>query len=76
MLGEEGLLRLAHEAGEAGDDSGFVDRLVDRVRGHAAGADFPDDVTAMLLCHNGADPPRQSIGERLRVLGKMMGIGD
>ena len=76
MLGEIGLLALAREVADAGNDSTLVERLVERVRLFADDVDFNDDVTAMLLCHNGADPPRQTIGEKIRVLGKMMGIGE
>ncbi|MDB4433227.1 serine/threonine-protein phosphatase [bacterium] len=34
-----------------------------------------DDLTVLVLHHNAADPPRLSVAERLRVLGRMMGIG-
>ena len=34
-----------------------------------------DDLTVLVLHHNAADPPRLSVGERLRVFGRMMGIG-
>jgi serine phosphatase RsbU (regulator of sigma subunit) len=34
-----------------------------------------DDLTLLLLHHNAANPPSLSIGERLRVLGRMMGVG-
>jgi hypothetical protein len=32
-------------------------------------------MTVLVLHHNAADPPGLSIGERLRVLGRMMGVG-
>jgi serine phosphatase RsbU (regulator of sigma subunit) len=39
------------------------------------GEDSDDDLTVLVLHHNAADPPRLSIGERLRVIGRMMGVG-
>lgn len=76
LLGEAGLLNLVQEVGEGADDAVFIERLIERVRAHARGAEFNDDVTAILLSHNGADPPRQSLGEKLRLLARMMGIGE
>ncbi len=77
MLGETGLLDLATEVAresEELDDPHLVRRLVSRVRAYTGDAEPEDDVTAMLLTHNGGDPARQSLGEKIRVLGKMMGL--
>ena len=33
-----------------------------------------DDVTLLLLKHNAAAPPKQSLGEKMKVMGKMLGL--
>jgi serine phosphatase RsbU (regulator of sigma subunit) len=33
-----------------------------------------DDATVLVLHHNGARPPAVSLGHRLRMIGKMMGL--
>lgn len=76
MLGEPGLIRIAGEAvaDAESDGTALVRRIVDGVRAHAGGAEPDDDVTAMLLTHNAGEPGRQSLSERVRVLGKMIGL--
>lgn len=74
LLGEPGLLRLAHIA-DGTRPTGYVERLIELIRAHAGGAAFDDDVTAVLLHHNATDPPRYTIGERARTLARMLGLG-
>jgi serine phosphatase RsbU (regulator of sigma subunit) len=38
------------------------------------GGPAEDDVTLVLLHHNAGNPPRQSIGQMVRVMGKMLGL--
>ncbi len=73
MLGEDGLLSLVK-----GLDPSHPDRFnpsllaaVDQYRSHKPAN---DDVTVLLLHHNAADPPRQTMGDMVRVLGKMIGL--
>jgi serine phosphatase RsbU (regulator of sigma subunit) len=72
MIGEDGLLDLLEsldpsEAHLAGD------RLLERVR-EADGGEIEDDITLLVLHHNAADPPAQSLGEKVEVMGKMLGL--
>jgi len=73
QLGIDGLQRQIERLDP--DDPGSFPRallsVVDDYRGHKP-AD--DDVTLLLLHHNGSNPPRQSIGEFSKVVGKMLGL--
>lgn len=73
ILGEQGLLRLASALNPSqGDDLATqLKQLVDEYRGTKT-AD--DDVSVMALYHNATDPPRMAIGERLNMLGRMVGF--
>lgn len=73
-LGTSGLLELVRSM-----DASAFETLSDSIRdtlGALRGGESPDDdLTVLLLHHNAADPPRLSAGERLKVLGRMLGIG-
>ena len=74
QLGEDGLLGLV--AGlNAADPQAFVNALPRAVEAFRGGRAPEDDQTIIVLHHNGADPPRQSIGEKLTVIGRMLGFG-
>lgn len=74
LLGEEGLLDLVAPLDGASPERLAPDLLarIDDVR------DGPpeDDVTVLVLHHNAADPPSLSLGERIRVLGRLLGVLD
>jgi serine phosphatase RsbU (regulator of sigma subunit) len=74
LLGTSGLLRLVRSM-----DASAFESLSDSIRnalGTLRGGEPPDDdLTILVLHHNAADPPRLSVGERLKVLGRMLGIG-
>ncbi len=72
-LGEEGLLRLARtlDTSRPTDLASALERLVEEYRGLKP-AD--DDVSVMSLYHNASDPPKMAFGERLNVLGRMVGF--
>ncbi|MCB9846398.1 MAG: serine/threonine-protein phosphatase [Phycisphaeraceae bacterium] len=72
-LGEHGVLGLAREVGVE-DAVEFPSRLVERIEAHHGGS-LGDDITVLVLHHNAADPPKQTLTDRLRVLGRMMGLG-
>jgi serine phosphatase RsbU (regulator of sigma subunit) len=73
MLGEDGLLELA--AGLERYDTGSVsEQLLARVKSAAAAASLDDDATVLVLRHNAANPPRQSAVDRMRALGRMIGL--
>ena len=73
LFGEEGLLRLVHSL-----NSGCPEHLIDQVfQAVNQFCDGPanDDQTLLVLHHNAADPPKQSIGAKLLVMAKMLGFG-
>jgi sigma-B regulation protein RsbU (phosphoserine phosphatase) len=74
LLGTSGLLELVRSL-----DASAFENLSSSIRdalGALRGGESPDDdLTVLVLHHNAANPPRLSVGERLRVLGRMMGIG-
>ena len=74
VLGTSGLLELVRSMdGSAFETlSGSIRDTLAALRG---GESPDDDLTVLVLHHNAADPPSLSVGERLRVLGRMMGIG-
>jgi len=72
-LGEAGLLALARGLDAERPDS-LCRSLLQAVTDYRAGTPADDDVTMLLLHHNAADPPRQSLGEMAKVMGKLLGL--
>lgn len=73
QIGEKGLLELAAKL-DADEPQRFLSDLLGSLQERAGASSLGDDVTALLLRHTGHEPPRQSVGERLRVMAKMIGI--
>lgn len=73
MLGMPGLLRCAESADGAHPDA-FAQRLLEQIDQYTGGATPDDDQTVLLLHHTAVDPPPMSIGEFVRVLGRVMGV--
>lgn len=75
MLGEEGLRALASGL-SAEERSSAVDVLHQRVLDEAKGGQsvLSDDATMVAMHHDAGDPPRLSLLERARSLGKMLGL--
>jgi len=73
-LGTEGLLDRVRglDASAFEDLAGALRRLPER---GGRGAWREDDLTLIVAHHNGANPPRHSLSERLRVVARMMGLG-
>lgn len=74
-LGEEGLLSLV-ETMNAGEPAQFGHDLiaaVDRASGGTV-ATRDDDLTLLVLHHNATDPKPVSLGHRLRMMAKMLGM--
>lgn len=73
QLGVEGLLervaRLDPERPEA-----FCGALLESLRDYRGGAPAGDDETLVLLRHNAGRPPRQPVGEMVRIIGRMVGL--
>ncbi len=72
MLGEEGVMGLC-EGLDAGRPEGFIEGLLRAVRAFRGGGELEDDVTVLLLHHNGAEPPKYSLKERVAMVGRMLG---
>lgn len=71
-LGETGLMGLLDEL--PSDDESFVPALVERIEERAGGAALADDLTVVLLRHNASPAPSQSAADRLRTLGRLIGV--
>jgi sigma-B regulation protein RsbU (phosphoserine phosphatase) len=74
LMGTSGLLEVVRSMDASAFEtlSESIRNALDALRGGKAP---DDDLTVLVLHHNAADPPRLSVGERMRVLGGMMGIG-
>jgi len=74
LIGTSGLLDLVRSVDVSAFEtlSSSIRNALEALRGGEAS---DDDLTVLVLHHNAADPPRLSIGERVRVLGRMMGVG-
>ncbi len=75
-LGEQGLLDLVRRL-DADQPHELNRKVLAAVAAYRGGAPADDDQTLLVLHHNAADPPEQSIGQKMRVMGRMFGlIGD
>lgn len=70
QLGVRGLAERLSRIG-ATDPHDLADAAIASLHEHRAGP-AEDDVTLMVLVHNGAPPPRQSLGEWVSTLGRMV----
>ncbi len=73
-LGEEGLLAAVREL-ELCATEDFPRALFDIVARYRGTRGATDDQTLLLLRHNGSDPPRQTIWQKMRMTVKMLGLG-
>ena len=72
-LGSQGLLEQVGGI-DAGHPETFCHALLGAISSYRNNAPAADDVTLLLLHHNGGRPPSQSIGEMIKVMGKMLGL--
>ncbi len=73
LLGEKGLLELVRRMNV--DEPHLLNqRLRAAVAEYHGGAAAADDETLLVLHHNAADPPRQSVGQKMHVMAKMLGL--
>lgn len=73
LLGPQGLMKYVRQL-DVQAPGKFCSSLLECVaayRGHNAPN---DDVTVLLLHHNGAKPPKQSLVHKLKAMGKMIGL--
>ena len=71
MLGERGLLDLVRQL-DADQPHEMNDKVLAAMTAYRHGAAAKDDRTLLVLHHNTADPPKQSIGQKMRVMAKML----
>ena len=72
-LGDDGLLEVVGRIDPARPER-FCPELLDALSTYRNHGPAEDDVTVALLHHNAGNPPRQSIREMVRVMGKMFGL--
>ena len=72
-LGKEGLLELVRQTDTARPQELSRDVLAAAVT-YRSGAPAKDDETLLLLHHNAAKPPKQSIGQKMHVMARMLGL--
>jgi serine phosphatase RsbU (regulator of sigma subunit) len=72
-LGLDGLLEVVSKL-DTNNLTNLCPMIIESVCRWRGGVDPDDDETIILLHHNGAGPPKQSIGERLGVVAKMLGL--
>ena len=73
MLGREGLIELVRPL-EISDSQSVCRALLDKLSLYRGGAAADDDVTLIMLHHNGSESPKQSLGEMVKIMGKMLGV--
>ena len=73
MLGEGGLLEIARGL-DLDQPERLGPTLLERIRHHREGIVADDDVTLLVLRHNGGPPRKPSIGEKLDVYAKVFGL--
>ncbi len=76
-LGEQGLLRLAQQLDPATPEhppENLDSELAKLVADYRGGKPSDDDTSILALYHTGSNPPKMALGERLKVLGRMVGF--
>jgi serine phosphatase RsbU (regulator of sigma subunit) len=73
MLGEQGLLEIARNLDLRSPEQ-LGPALLERIQCHREGVAADDDVTLLVLHHNGGPPRQPSIGERLDIYAKVFGL--
>lgn len=73
-LGTQGLLDLVSEI-DFDDGAGLAETITTRLADIRGTPASDDDETVIVLSHNAGEPPAQSLPERIRVIGRMLGIG-
>ncbi|MBI1335632.1 MAG: SpoIIE family protein phosphatase [Phycisphaera sp.] len=73
QLGEEGLLELVRSI-RSDDPARLATQIIRAVEVHRGHRPSDDDQTVLVLHHNAHEPAKQNLGEKLRVLAKMMGL--
>lgn len=72
-LGEQGVLEMLRSI-DAETPHGVSMQLLEKVNDYRGQAPTEDDQTLIVLHPNGAPPPPKTVGETMRVLGKVLGL--
>ncbi|MBS0187279.1 MAG: serine/threonine-protein phosphatase [Planctomycetes bacterium] len=73
--GEAGLLSVLN-AIDTTDPSTIRSHVVREVANRTGRPILDDDATMIVLHHNASDPPRLKVSDRLRIIAKVMGVGE
>ncbi len=73
QLGEQGLLAFASKLDHTRPDD-LASTLAKLVKDYRGGKPLDDDVSILAFYHNATNPDRMALGERLKVLGRMVGF--
>ncbi len=73
QLGVEGLLALLGEC-DASRPADLIHSILDAVESRRGNREAEDDQTLLLLHHNGSKPPPLSLGQKARMMMKMLGL--
>ncbi len=73
FLGREGLLALARQQ-DTDRPQDLNGALLNAVAKYRGGAPSEDDETLLVLHHNAADPPKQSLVQKSRAMARMLGL--
>lgn len=74
LLDELGLLDLVRQL-PIGPPADLGRSILAAVTAYRGGCPANDDETILVLHHNASNPPRHSLGEKLRVMARMLGLG-
>jgi len=74
MLTPAGLASLVGGQGDS-DPATLVHGIVSHLDTRSGNRPLEDDVTLLALRHDGAHPPHLSIGEKIKVIAKLIGLG-
>ena len=73
QLGNDGFLEMVGEV-DTDDPGALCHELLDKLSRWRGGAAADDDQTLIVLHHNGSESPKQSLGEMVKIMGKMLGV--
>ena len=73
LLGPQGLMKSVRQL-DVQAPGKFCSSLLECVAAYRGHNPPNDDVTVLLLHHNGAKPPKRSLAHKLKALGKMIGL--
>lgn len=73
LLGSDGFLAQVRRVDAARPET-FCHSVLDAGSAYRSGVPAQDDLTLVVLHHNGGKPPSQSIGQTVKTMSKMLGL--